>query len=186
MIKKSKTADEARMGLMSRFGLDVEQANAILEMQLRRLTGLEQDKIKAEYDDLKQKIKEYEELLADRQKVLDVVKVELNEDKEKYGDERRTQILPEADEMTIEDLTPNVPMAVFITRQGYLKRISLDVFERQNRATRGKAIAACFAFNASTSIPSNCFSSSACLRLTISFPLETISSSFATVSSYCL
>ena len=138
LIKKSKTADEARMGLMSRFGLDVEQANAILEMQLRRLTGLEQDKIKAEYDDLKQKIKEYEELLADRQKVLDVVKVELNEDKEKYGDERRTQILPEADEMTIEDLTPNVPMAVFITRQGYLKRISLDVFERQNRATRGK------------------------------------------------
>ena len=138
LIKKSKTADEARTGLMSRFGLDVEQANAILEMQLRRLTGLEQDKIKAEYEDLKQKIKEYEELLADRQKVLDVVKVELNEDKEKYGDERRTQILPEADEMTIEDLTPNVPMAVFITRQGYLKRISLDVFERQNRATRGK------------------------------------------------
>ena len=138
LIKKSKTADEARIGLMSRFGLDVEQANAILEMQLRRLTGLEQDKIKAEYDDLKKKIREYEELLADRQKVLDVVKVELNEDKEKYGDERRTQILPEADEMTIEDLTPNVPMAVFITRQGYLKRISLDVFERQNRATRGK------------------------------------------------
>ena len=138
LIKKSKTADEARIGLMSRFGLDVEQANAILEMQLRRLTGLEQDKIKAEYDDLKKKIREYEELLADRQKVLDVVKVELNEDKEKYGDERRTQILPEADEMTIEDLTPNIPMAVFITRQGYLKRISLDVFERQNRATRGK------------------------------------------------
>ena len=138
LIKKSKTADEARIGLMTRFGLDVEQANAILEMQLRRLTGLEQDKIKAEYDDLKKKIREYEELLADRQKVLDVVKVELNEDKEKYGDERRTQILPEADEMTIEDLTPNVPMAVFITRQGYLKRISLDVFERQNRATRGK------------------------------------------------
>ena len=83
LIKKSKTADEARIGLMSRFGLDVDQANAILEMQLRRLTGLEQDKIKAEYDDLKKKIAEYEELLADRQKVLDVVKVELNEDKEK-------------------------------------------------------------------------------------------------------
>ena len=138
LIKKSKTADVAREGLMSRFGLDADQANAILEMQLRRLTGLEQDKIKAEYDELKKKIAEYEELLADRNKVLALIKTELNEDREKYGDERKTQILPEADEMTIEDLTPNVPMAVFITRQGYIKRISLDVFERQNRATRGK------------------------------------------------
>ncbi len=138
LIKKSKTTDDARIGLMSKFGLDVDQANAILEMQLRRLTGLEQDKIKAEYEELQKKIIEYEEILADRNKVLALIKVELNEDKEKYGDERRTQILPEADEMTIEDLTPNVPMAVFITRQGYIKRISLDVFERQNRATRGK------------------------------------------------
>ena len=138
LIKKSKTADDARIGLMSKFGLDVDQANAILEMQLRRLTGLEQDKIKAEYEELKRKIQEYEELLSDRNKVLAVIKTELLEDKEKYGDDRKTQILPEADEMTIEDLTPNVPMAVFITRQGYIKRISLDVFERQNRATRGK------------------------------------------------
>ena len=138
LIKKSKTTDEARVGLMSRFGLDVDQANAILEMQLRRLTGLEQDKIKAEYEELKKKIAEYEAILADRQKVLNIIKEELTEDKEKYGDDRRTQIVPEADEMTIEDLTPNVPMAVFITRQGYLKRISLDTFERQNRATRGK------------------------------------------------
>ncbi len=138
LIKKSKTTDEARQGLMSRFGLDNDQANAILEMQLRRLTGLEQDKIKAEYDELKKKIAEYEAILADRQKVLNIIKEELLEDKEKYGDDRRTQIVPQADEMTIEDLTPNVAMAVFITRQGYLKRISLDTFERQNRATRGK------------------------------------------------
>lgn len=138
LIKKSKTTDEARTGLMSRFGLDNDQANAILEMQLRRLTGLEQDKIKSEYDDLKKKIEEYEAILADRQKVLSIIKEELIEDKEKYGDDRRTQIIPQLDEMTIEDLTPNLPMAVFITRQGYLKRISLDTFERQNRATRGK------------------------------------------------
>ncbi len=138
LIKKSKTTDEARVGLMSRFGLDADQANAILEMQLRRLTGLEQDKIKEEYDELKKRIAEYEAILADRQKVLDIIKQELLEDKEKYGDDRRTQIIPEIDEMTIEDLTPNLPMAVFITRQGYLKRISLDTFERQNRATRGK------------------------------------------------
>ena len=139
LIKKSKTTDDAREGLMNRFGLDVDQANAILEMQLRRLTGLEQDKIKNEYDELLKKIKEYEEILADRQKVLDIIKAELLEDKEKYGDDRKTQILPEQGEVTIEDLTPNTPMAVFITHQGYLKRISLDTFERQNRATRGKA-----------------------------------------------
>lgn len=139
LIKKSKTTEDARLGLMSRFGLDVDQANAILEMQLRRLTGLEQDKIKAEYEELLKKIKEYEGILADRQKVLNIIKEELLEDKEKFGDERRTQIVPEQGEMSIEDLTPNVPMAVFITQQGYLKRISLDTFERQNRATRGKS-----------------------------------------------
>lgn len=138
LIKKSKTTEEARGGLMSRFGLDSDQANAILEMQLRRLTGLEQDKIKAEYEDLKVKIAEFEAILADRQKVLNIIKEELIEDREKYGDERKTQILPEVGDMTIEDLTPNLPMAVFITRQGYIKRISLDTFERQNRATRGK------------------------------------------------
>lgn len=139
LIKKSKTTDEARTGLMTRFGLDVDQANAILEMQLRRLTGLEQDKIKNEYEELQKKIAEYEAILADRQKVLNIIKQELLEDKEKYGDDRKTQILPEQGEVTIEDLTPNTPMAVFITRQGYLKRISLDTFERQNRATRGKS-----------------------------------------------
>ncbi len=139
LIKTSKTTEEARLGLMSKFGLDVDQANAILEMQLRRLTGLEQDKIKAEYEELLKKIKEYEGILADRQKVLNIIKEELLEDKEKYGDDRKTQILPEQGEMSIEDLTPNTPMAVFITHQGYLKRISLDTFERQNRATRGKS-----------------------------------------------
>ena len=139
IIKKSKTTDDARVALMSRFGLDVDQSNAILEMQLRRLTGLEQDKVKAEYDELIKKIAEYEEILASRQKILNIIKTELLEDKAKYGDERKTQILPEQGEVTIEDLTPNTPMAVFITHQGYLKQISLDTFERQNRATRGKS-----------------------------------------------
>lgn len=139
LIKKSKTTDEARNGLMSRFGLDTDQANAILEMQLRRLTGLEQDKVKAEYDELMKKIEEYEDILASRQRILDIIKTELLEDKEKFGDDRKTQILPDQGEVTIEDLTPNTPMAVFITHQGYLKRISLDTFERQNRATRGKS-----------------------------------------------
>ena len=83
LIKKSKTTDDARTGLMSRFGLDVDQSNAILEMQLRRLTGLEQDKVKAEYDELLKKIAEYEEILASRQKILNIIKKELLEDKEK-------------------------------------------------------------------------------------------------------
>jgi len=139
LIKSSKTTEDARSGLMSKFGLDIDQANAILEMQLRRLTGLEQDKIKAEYDELIKKIAEYESILADRQKVLNIIKTELLEDKEKYGDDRKTQIIAEQGEMSIEDLTPNIPMAVFITHQGYIKRISLDTFERQNRATRGKS-----------------------------------------------
>ena len=138
IIKSSKTTDDARNALMNKFGLDTDQANAILEMQLRRLTGLEQDKIKAEFEDLQKKIQEYEAILADRQKVLNIIKTELLEDKEKYGDDRKTQIVPEEGEMTIEDLTPNIPMAVFITRQGYIKRISLDTFERQHRATKGK------------------------------------------------
>ena len=138
LIKKSATTEIARQGLMSRFGLDVDQANAILEMQLRRLTGLEQDKIKAEYNDLLEKIKEYEAILADRTKVLAIIKTELNEDKEKYGDERKTKIVQDMGEVSIEDLTPNTAMAVFVTQQGYIKRISLDTFERQNRATRGK------------------------------------------------
>ncbi len=138
LIKKSATTEIARNGLISRFGLDTEQANAILEMQLRRLTGLEQDKIRAEHAELLKKIEEYEELLSSREKILALIKVELLEDKEKYGDDRLTQIVPEEGEMSVEDLTPNTQMAVFITRQGYIKRISLDTFVRQNRATRGK------------------------------------------------
>jgi len=138
LIKKSKTTDEARTGLISKFGLDHDQANAILEMQLRRLTGLEQEKIQAEFQELQKKIEEYEAILADRLKVLAIIKNELEEDKERYGDERQTQIVPHQDELNIKDLTPNIPMTVFITDQGYIKRISLDTFERQHRATRGK------------------------------------------------
>ena len=138
LIKASKTADEARHGLISKFGLDADQANAILEMQLRRLTGLEQEKIQAEFLELQKKIEELEAILADRNKVLIIIKNELKEDRERYGDDRKTQIVPHQDELNIKDLTPNIPMTVFITGQGYIKRISLDTFERQHRATRGK------------------------------------------------
>lgn len=138
LIKKSPNTESARAGLINKFGLDTEQANAILEMQLRRLTGLEQDKIRAEHAELLKKIAEYEDILSSREKILNLIKLELLEDKEKYGDDRKTQIIPEDGEMSVEDLTPNTQMAVFITSQGYIKRISLDTFTRQNRATRGK------------------------------------------------
>lgn len=138
LIKTSESTEAARKGLMQNYGLDTDQANAILEMQLRRLTGLEQEKINSEYQTLKEKIAELESILADRQKVLNIIKNELEEDRSKFGDERRTKIIPHQDELSVKDLTPDDPMAVFITRNGYIKRIALDTFERQHRATRGK------------------------------------------------
>ena len=139
LIRETKTVDETRAKLIAKYELDLEQANAILEMQLRRLTGLEQEKISNEHAELQAKIKEFKEILANRQLVLDIIKAELQELKEKYGDSRKTEIVPaQDDDFSIEDLTPNEAMAIFITNKGYIKRIPLDTFERQNRATRGK------------------------------------------------
>ncbi len=139
LIRAAKSTEEAREGLISQYSLDHDQANAILEMQLRRLTGLEREKINAEHMDLMVKIAEYNDILANRPRVLEIIKIELLEVKEKYGDARKTQIQPdEGDGFSIEDLTPNDNMAVFITKQGYIKRIALDTFQRQSRATRGK------------------------------------------------
>ncbi len=139
LIRSAASADEAREKLTTQYSLDLDQANAILEMQLRRLTGLEREKINAEHSELMVKIAEYNDILANRSRVLEIIKVELLEVKEKYGDARKTAIMPdENDEFSIEDLTPNDAMAVFITKQGYIKRIALDTFQRQSRATRGK------------------------------------------------
>lgn len=138
VIREAKTTEDARNKLTSNYNLDDDQANAILEMQLRRLTGLEQEKISNEFQDLERKIAEYIEILADRNKILTIIKEELTEDKEKYNDERRTRIIPSVDDYSIKDLTPDDPMVVFLTTNGYIKRIALDTFERQNRATRGK------------------------------------------------
>lgn len=138
LIRAAASTDMARSQLMSGYGLDNDQANAILEMQLRRLTGLEREKIAAEHNALMANIAEYKAILSDRQKVLTIIKGELNELRDKFSDPRKTQIQPEEGEFRIQDLTPNEPMAVFVTRLGYIKRISLDTFERQNRATRGK------------------------------------------------
>ena len=138
IIRGADSTEEARQALMKSFDLDEDQANAILEMQLRRLVGLERGKIQEEYDKIQKQIAGFKELLGSRQKVLDLIKVELTEIKDKYGDERRTRIEASgATELSNKDLIPNEPMAVFITQQNYVKRIPLDSFKRQKRNTRG-------------------------------------------------
>lgn len=138
IIRAAQSTDEARQGLMKEFSLDELQANAILEMQLRRLTGLERGKIQAEYDELQKKIMDLKSILGNRQLVMDIIKKELIEVRDKFGDKRRTRIEGSGQlDLTSKDLTPNEPMAVFITTQNYVKRIPLDSFKRQKRNTRG-------------------------------------------------
>lgn len=138
IIRKSESTEKARDGLMQKFDLDELQANAILEMQLRRLTGLERDKIQSDYDELVKKIAEYKKILEDRKLVDAIIEQELIEVREKFGDERKTRIEDDSDtEISAKDLTPNEPMAIFITNQNYIKRIPLDTFKRQRRNTRG-------------------------------------------------
>jgi DNA gyrase subunit A len=142
IIRAAASTEEARTGLMTKFDLSEVQANAILEMQLRRLTKLSVDEIKKEYDELKVEIADLKDILEKRQRVLDIIKNELLEVKEKFGDDRRTRIEHvdgDGTNITAKDLTPNEPMAVFITKQDYIKRIPLDTFKRQRRNTRGVA-----------------------------------------------
>ncbi len=138
-IRGANSTEDARAALIAKFSLDERQANAILEMQLRRLTGLEREKVQTEYDQLQANIVEYQKILADRQLVLDIIKKELAEVKDKFKkDSRRTRIEGSADtDLTAKDLTPNEPMAVFITKQSYIKRVALDSFRKSRRNTRG-------------------------------------------------
>lgn len=138
-IRAANSTEEARTKLMEQFALTEPQANAILEMQLRRLTGLERSKIQAEYEETMKSIDGYKKILESRQLVDEIIKKELLEIKAKYGknDERRTRIEGSYEMLSTKDLTPNEPMAVFITKQGYVKRIPLDTFKRQRRNTRG-------------------------------------------------
>jgi DNA gyrase subunit A len=145
IIRGAQTTEEARNGLISKFELTEIQANAILEMQLRRLTGLERGKVEKDHAELLEKISDYKAILADRQRVLDIIKGELVEirdtfkDTEGNKDARRTRIEGGSSdsELSAKDLTPNDDVAIFITKQDYIKRISLDTFRRQRRNTRG-------------------------------------------------
>lgn len=138
IIRSSPNAEVARNEMMSRFGLSQLQAEAILNMQLRQLTALEREKIEEEYKATLKRIASLEDLLADPIKILGVIKDELNYLKEKYGDERRTRIVPyEAEEIGEEDLIPEEETIITITRDGYIKRVAADTYRSQRRGGKG-------------------------------------------------
>lgn len=138
VIRGSKSDEEARKGLMEGFGLTEIQANAILEMKLRRLTGLERDKIENELNELLKTIAELKSILASNEKILEVIKNELLEIKQKYGDERRTNIDMTAIEyIEDESLIPEEDIIINLTNNGYIKRLRADTYKTQNRGGVG-------------------------------------------------
>jgi DNA gyrase subunit A len=137
IIRQSHRVEEAREALQSRFNLTEEQARAILDMRLQRLVGLERGKLQNELTQLLQEIENLKKILTDRQRVMDIIKSELLELKENYGDERRTEIVEERIEFTKEDLIPEEDVVVTITRGGYIKKTPADVYRRQKRGGKG-------------------------------------------------
>ncbi len=138
LIRASKNPVEAKEGLVTRFGLSVIQAQAILEMRLQRLTGLERDKIITEYEEVLKAIAYFKEILASEQLVLDLVKGELIEVKEQFGDERRTEIVEATQELTLEDMIAEEDMVVTISNSGYIKRNPITLYQSQRRGGKGK------------------------------------------------
>lgn len=137
LIKASPSTDAAREGLMTQFKLSEKQANAILEMRLQRLTGLEREKIEKEYNEIVLKIKDLEDILSKELRVFSIIKDEQNELKEKFGDERRTEIGAPVGSMNIEDLIPNKRVAILLSQKGFAKRMQIDAFRSQLRGGRG-------------------------------------------------
>ncbi len=137
IIRESPTTEAAREKLMNRFKLTEVQANAILDMRLRALTGLERQKIEEEYGQLLKTIAELEDILASKRRIAAIVKSESADIKKRYGDPRRTVIGHAEDELDIEDYIPDVPVVVTSTVGGYIKRVSVDTFRAQNRGGRG-------------------------------------------------
>ena len=137
IIKKSKTSQDAQRALEERFGLDELQSKAIVEMRLGQLTGLNQEKLHAEFDDLMEKIKYYNQILTDDALCRKVMKDELLEIKEQYGDARRTEILPSAEEFNAEDFYADDEVVITMSHMGYIKRIPLAEFKTQGRGGIG-------------------------------------------------
>ncbi len=137
LIRSSDSVETARQGLISQFSLSEIQSNAILDMKLQRLTGLEQGKIEEEYKKICAEIKEYQEILASDRLVLDIIKKDIVEIKDRFGDKRRTEIVAAATEFNIEDLIAEENVAVIITHEGYIKRLPLTAYRKQHRGGKG-------------------------------------------------
>ncbi len=137
LIRKSANGDEARSGLMEKYGLSEIQAKAILDMRLQRLTGLERDKIREEHKQIMETIEHLEKVLSNEEMRMDIIKTELLEIKEKYGDARRTSIEFDSSDINIEDLIPNDEVIVTISNLGYIKRTLLSEYKSQNRGGIG-------------------------------------------------
>jgi len=138
VIRASKDTPEAKESLMSKFGLSEVQSAAILDMKLNRLTGLERDKIEAELAELMKEIERLGAILKSEDLLNELIKTELMEIKAKFSTPRLTEIVEDYDEIDIEDLIPNEPMVVTITHRGYIKRVPLKLYEKQNRGGKGK------------------------------------------------
>jgi DNA gyrase subunit A len=137
LIRASSTTAEAREGLMNRFGLSEKQAQAILDMRLHRLTGLEREKIEKEYAELLETIARLRAILADEAKIRGVLREEITEIRDKYGDDRRTMIKREADDIADEDLIPEEEVAILLSHRGYIKRMPLSTYRAQRRGGKG-------------------------------------------------
>jgi DNA gyrase subunit A len=137
LIRASKDPETAKEGLMGRFGLSEIQAKAILDMRLQRLTGLERDKIQQEYNEVKELIDRLKNILGDEGVRMQLIKTELLEIRERYGDDRRTTVVHNDDDFTVEDMIPNEDMVITISNQGYVKRTSLSEYRTQARGGVG-------------------------------------------------
>ncbi|WPC41929.1 DNA gyrase subunit A [Clostridium sp. JS66] len=137
LIRSSKNGEEAKNGLMNSFNLSEKQAQAILDMRLQRLTGLEREKIENEYKELENTISYLKDVLAKEELVLKIIKEELEEIKNKYGDDRRTEIQKNDNEISIEDLIQEQEVVITLTHAGYIKRIAADTYSAQKRGGKG-------------------------------------------------
>ena len=138
LIKASKNAEDARNNLIKKFKLSEVQAKAIVEMRLRQLTGLEQDKLRSEYEEIKKFIEDLKDILKNENRRMNIISDELNEIKDKYGDERRSLIEYAGGDLSIEDMIPDEKVVITISHAGYIKRTSLDEYKIQNRGGVGQ------------------------------------------------
>ena len=137
IIRGSRTTPDAKQKLQERFGLSEAQSNAIVEMRLRALTGLEREKLENEYAELQKQIEYFKMILSDHKELLGVIKKEISAIRDKYGDERRTSIGYDEDDISMEDLIPNENNIITMTSLGYIKRMTMDMFKSQHRGGKG-------------------------------------------------